>query len=237
MDNVTIAKTFTPDLPGEFTGGLVEVNTLAVPNKKIFNLSLGTGMNTLSTGKDFMSNTRFKSDWFFGNVDDRKWYAGRDDASLDWGAQNAALKNTFGMKRYKGMPVQNYSLTVGAPFEFGYNQKIGFVAALTYRNEQTVEEYKEMTSITKDSLNGPGKRYKMVTSIGAVANVGWEMPNHKITWRNMFNNRLRIPISNVIYTNIRPDSILTNNIVYQYVATFGKPSLTLSTSFLTRTLS
>lgn len=189
VDNVTIAKTFTPDLPGEFTGGLVEVNTLAVPNKKIFNLSLGTGMNTLSTGKDFMSNTRFKSDWFFGNVDDRKWYAGRDDASLELGAQNAALKNTFGMKRYKGMPVQNYSLTVGAPFEFGYNQKIGFVAALTYRNEQTVEEYKEMTSITKDSLNGPGKRYKMVTSIGAVANVGWEMPNHKITWRNMFNNR------------------------------------------------
>lgn len=35
VDNVTIAKTFTPDLPGEFTGGLVEVNTLAVPNKKI----------------------------------------------------------------------------------------------------------------------------------------------------------------------------------------------------------
>lgn len=189
VDNVTIAKTFTPDLPGEFTGGLVEVNTLAVPNKKIFNLSLGTGMNTLSTGKDFMSNTRFKSDWFFGNVDDRKWYAGRDDASLELGAQNAALKNTFGMKRYKGMPVQNYSLTVGAPFEFGYNQKIGFVAALTYRNEQTVEEYKEMKTISNDSLNGPGKRYKMVSAIGAVANVGWEMPNHKITWRNMFNNR------------------------------------------------
>lgn len=84
VDNVTIAKTFTPDLPGEFTGGLVEVNTLAVPNKKIFNLSLGTGMNTLSTGKDFMSNTRFKSDWFFGNVDDRNGMPGAMMLRWNW---------------------------------------------------------------------------------------------------------------------------------------------------------
>lgn len=194
VDNVTIAKTFTPDLPGEFTGGLVEVNTLAVPSKKFVNVSVGTGMNTQSTGKDFKSNKRFKSDWFFGNMNDRQWYAGRDAADggtekEQLSAQKAATKNTFGMKGYKAMPLQNYSITVGVPFELGYGQKIGFVGALTYRNEQNTEEYKEMLTILKDSLNGPGKRYKFVTTTGAVANLGWEMPNHKITWRNMFNNR------------------------------------------------
>lgn len=194
VDNVTIAKTFTPDLPGEFTGGLVEVNTLAVPSKKFVNVSVGTGMNTQSTGKDFKSNQRFKSDWFFGNMNDRQWYAGRDAADggtekEQLSAQKAATKNTFGMANYKAMPLQNYSITVGVPFEFGYGQKIGFVGALTYRNEQNTEEYKEMLTILKDSLNGPGKRYKFVTTTGAVANIGWEMPNHKITWRNMFNNR------------------------------------------------
>lgn len=66
---------------------------------------------------------------------------------------------------------------------------MGVVAALTYRNEQNTEEFLEMNTITRDSINGPSKRYKFVTSVGAVANVGWEMPNHKITWRNIFNNR------------------------------------------------
>ncbi|KMW80021.1 TonB-dependent receptor [Bacteroides sp. 3_1_13] len=187
VDNVTIAKTFTPDLPGEFTGGLVEVNTLAVPEKKFVNISLGTGMNTQSTGKDFLSNKRFKSDYLFGEVNDRQWFAGRESGELS--GQNAALKNTFGMQRFTAAPIQNYSITIGAPIELGYGHKLGVVAALTYRNEQTIEDYVEMTSIDKDSLNGPGKRYKFVTSTGAVANVGWETQNHKITWRNMFNNR------------------------------------------------
>ena len=189
VDNVTIAKTFTPDLPGEFTGGLVEVNTLAVPSKKFFNISLGTGMNTLSTGKDFLSNKRFKSDYLFGEVNDRQWYAGRNEGEDEISAKNAALKNTFGMKKFTAMPIQNYAVTVGMPFQLYNGHKLGFVAALTYRNEQTTEEYKEMMAMAKDSLNGPGKRYKFVTTTGAVVNLGWEMPNHKITWRNMFNNR------------------------------------------------
>ena len=173
VDNVTIAKTFTPDLPGEFTGGLIEVQTLAVPSKKFLDISLGTGMNTQSTGKDFLSNKRFKSDWLFGEMNDRQWYAGRSEDEGKIGTQNAALKNTFGMKKFTAMPIQNYSLTFGAPIELGYGHKLGVVAALTYRNEQTTEEYKEMNTITKDSLNGPGKRYKFVTSVGAVANVGY----------------------------------------------------------------
>ena len=142
VDNVTIAKTFTPDLPGEFIGGLIEVQTLAVPSKKFFDISLGTGMNTQSTGKDFLSNKRFKSDWLFGEMNDRQWYAGRSEDEGKIGTQNAALKNTFGMKKFTAMPIQNYSLTFGAPIELGYGHKLGVVAALTYRNEQTTEEYK-----------------------------------------------------------------------------------------------
>ncbi len=189
IDNVTIAKTFTPDLPGEFTGGLVEVQTLAVPEKKFANVSIGTGMNTITTGKDFLSNQRFKSDWFLGEIDDRKWYAGQDEEATKQSMANAGNKNTYGLKKFKAMPLQNYSLTVGMPFHFGNDQKIGVVAALTYRNEQTHEEIKEAHFITHDSIFKPGNTYRLATSVGAVANVGWEMPGHKITWRNLFNNR------------------------------------------------
>lgn len=75
VDNVTVSKTFTPDMNGEFTGGMIEVNTLSLPGEKFLKLSAGTGMNTVSTGKNFLSSKRFGADWLFGEIDERKWYA------------------------------------------------------------------------------------------------------------------------------------------------------------------
>lgn len=189
IDNVTIAKTFTPDLPGEFTGGLVEVNTLAVPDKKFLSISIGTGMNTQTTGKDFLTTERFKSDWFFGEIDKRQWFAGREGDAVKTNLQNAGKRNGYGLGKMTATPVQNYNLTIGLPIDLGYEQKLGIVAGLTYRNEQLTEEIKEGRMMTKDSLYLPGHRYKFATSTGAVGNIGWEMPGHKITWRNLFNNR------------------------------------------------
>lgn len=192
VDNVTISKTFSPDMTGEFTGGLVEVNTLAVPDEKFLHLGMGTGMNTISTGKDFYSNKRFQSDWFFGEIDERKWYSGKDEAATAQNIIHAGQKNTYGMGKYTAQPLQSYSLTAGLPVNFGKNA-LGVVAALTYRHEENTEEILEAHMITRDSLYSPsGKgsyRYKATTSIGAVLNAGWQMPGQSITWRNLFNNR------------------------------------------------
>jgi TonB-dependent receptor len=189
IDNVTIAKTFTPDMPGEFVGGFVEVNTLAVPEKQFFNMTVGTGMNTNSTGNDFYSNRRFSDDYLFGGVDDRKWYTDRTEEASLVNIENAGQKNTYGLQKYTAAPVQNYGLSVGLPFDLGNNQRLGVVAALTYRNEQTIEDITEAHMITRDSLYRDSWRNSFVTATGAVGNLGWEMPGHKINWRNLFNNR------------------------------------------------
>ncbi len=189
IDNVTIAKTFTPDMPGEFVGGFVQVNTLAVPDEQFFNMTVGTGMNTNSTGKDFRSNKRFSDDYLFGGIDDRKWYTDRTEEASLVNIENAGQKNTYGLRRYTAAPVQNYGLSVGLPFDLGNNQRLGVVAALTYRNEQTIEDITEAHMITRDSLYRAGWRNRFVTATGAVGNLGWEMPGHKINWRNLFNNR------------------------------------------------
>lgn len=192
VDNVTISKTFAPDMPGEFTGGLVEVNTLAVPEEKFLNLGIGTGMNTISTGKDFYSSKRFGSDWFLGEIDKRKWYSGGDESATAQNIINAGQKNTYGLGKYTAMPLQSYSLTAGIPIHMGKNS-LGVVAALTYRHEENTEKILEGNMITRDSIFSPsGKgsyRYRATTSIGAVLNAGWRISGHNITWRNLFNNR------------------------------------------------
>ena len=45
IDNIMVYKTFTPDLPGDFTGGLVDISTKDFPNSFSFELSVGLGYN------------------------------------------------------------------------------------------------------------------------------------------------------------------------------------------------
>ena len=190
VDKVTIAKTFTPDLPAEFTGGLVEVNTLSVPTKKFLNVSIGTGINTISTGKTMETGINYASDYLFGNIKDRKWATEDHSAeAADVYCKNAAKKNRIQFFKYKALPLQTYSLTAGIPITLHNGHKLGAVLALTYRNEQTIHNIKEARMISADSLFRTNRAYNFVTATGAVLNMGWQARNHKITWRNLFNNR------------------------------------------------
>ena len=193
VDNITISKTFTPDLPGEFSGGLVEIKTLAVPEKKFFSLSLGTGMNTQSTGKPFYMNQRYTSDWFLGGIKDRVWYAGRGNEEQS--IKNAIQKNNYNMLAYTGKPTQNYSTTFGLPFQWGKHQ-LGVVGALTYRHDENSQETLEGTFLNMQNYFKPfgiedlkSTDHTATTNIGVVLNLGWKMPNHKVTLRNLLNNR------------------------------------------------
>ena len=52
IDQVVVAKTFTPDQPGAFTGGGIDVITKSFPEKPFLSLSLGSSYNTQSSLND-----------------------------------------------------------------------------------------------------------------------------------------------------------------------------------------
>ena len=45
IDNIVVAKTFTADMPADFTGGIVDLATKDFPSKRSFNVSFGLGYN------------------------------------------------------------------------------------------------------------------------------------------------------------------------------------------------
>ncbi len=45
IDNIIVVKSFTPDLPGDFTGGVVDIVTKDFPEEKSTNISFGAGFN------------------------------------------------------------------------------------------------------------------------------------------------------------------------------------------------
>lgn len=52
VESVTVTKTFTPDLLGDFTGGGVDIRTKGVPDGRILSVSLSSEWNSLATGAD-----------------------------------------------------------------------------------------------------------------------------------------------------------------------------------------
>jgi len=63
IDNIIMNKTFIPELPGEWAGGLVQVQTRDVPSAAFLNVQAGTGFNSNTIGKDFLQARGGKLDW------------------------------------------------------------------------------------------------------------------------------------------------------------------------------
>ena len=56
LDNIVTSKTFTPDKPGDFTGGSVNIGTKAFPDALSFKFSASTSYDTeIAPGSDFLT--------------------------------------------------------------------------------------------------------------------------------------------------------------------------------------
>src|SRR4029079_3658147 len=64
IDNIIINKAFVPEFPGEWAGGLIQVNTKDIPAKNFLNIQVGTGFNSQAIGNDFYKDGQGgKWDW------------------------------------------------------------------------------------------------------------------------------------------------------------------------------
>lgn len=53
LDNLVILKTATPELPGDFAGGVILITTKNIPEKNSTSVSISGGYNSLTTFKNF----------------------------------------------------------------------------------------------------------------------------------------------------------------------------------------
>lgn len=96
LQSVAINKTFSPDLPAEFAGGIVLVETLRLPQERIIDFEIGTKTNSNLDGK------------FFANPDgDRDFWGDRDDDIPLADLPDGFLSEGWTGSREPGVRVQN----------------------------------------------------------------------------------------------------------------------------------
>jgi len=194
VDNLIISKTATPNLPGDFAGGSVQIQTKDIPDNNFLTISAGYGYNTNTTFKNFKSGYRNVSDYFGFDDGSRKLPSGfPSSAAINSGGLTqqqqttalAKLNPNFNIYNTSAFLNQNYQVTWGHVKDIGDNGKrFGVIVALTYRNSlQTTPD----VGIDYHVFHYTDSRYKFSTNIGALANFAYTYGKNKITFKNIYN--------------------------------------------------
>jgi Outer membrane protein beta-barrel family/Carboxypeptidase regulatory-like domain/TonB-dependent Receptor Plug Domain len=198
IDNIIMNKTFIPELPGEWAGGLVQVQTKDVPAASFLNVQIGTGFNSNTIGKDFYQAPGSKTDWL----------------GFDNGTRG--LPNDFPVKsKFSSLPAQagktaygkkfrnNWLATPGAaPLNASFQlngggntkilgKKVSGIFAITYNQTNKTTPFDNRFIANNDGdieIVYNNNKYSRDVLAGALANITIQFNNNnKISFKNILN--------------------------------------------------
>lgn len=197
IDNIVMNKTFIPELPGEWAGGLVQVQTKDVPTAHFLNVQLGTGFNTNTIGKDFYQAAGGNKDWL-GIDDGTRGLANNFPTKTNFSALSAADKTNLGKQLRNNWQATPTAAPINSSFQINgggttkfFGKKVGGIFAITYNksNKRTPFDNKFIANNDGDvELQYNNNKYSQEILAGALANVSIQFnSNHKISFKNILN--------------------------------------------------
>lgn len=211
LDNIVTVKTFTPDKPGSFSGGLVDIATKSFPSQLTLEFSSSFGYNTnTSFDKSFLTYDGGGRDWLAYDDGTRDLPTPLEDpdeiipsvsrARFDTEAAarldeaSSSFNNVLAPTTTPGPANQSYGLSIGnrAPLGSG---TLGYVVGATYSKSAS---YYDNGRTERWAYAGPGTsqlgpdlllndaRSKEDVSIGLIANFAYQpAPNHKVALNSL----------------------------------------------------
>jgi outer membrane receptor for ferrienterochelin and colicin len=213
IDNIIINKAFVPELPGEWAGGLIQVNTKDIPTKNFFNVQLGTSVNSLITGKDFFKDKGGKTDWLGLDDGTRALPTGYTTKS-NFDTSSLAAKTALGKTMSNNWaPVlttakPNMSVQMNGGFSGTlWGKKIGGMIGVSYANSYRFQDNtNNQNGITDEKFNPitelRDNKYFQDINMGALAGLSIFLnPLNKISYKAIVN----VKTSNVYNARVGKD--------------------------------
>ncbi|WP_121357607.1 TonB-dependent receptor [Flavisolibacter nicotianae] len=201
IDNITIYKSPTPDLPGDFAGGAVKITTRDYPSRPISEVSFNAGYNTLTTFKNFYKGYPQGGLDALGFFDNSRLipgsyykYRGSPYSNLSDGTKLAITKqfpNAYGMEAgNQSQPNFSFAYTGGNTKLLNESNKLGYIYALNYNNGRRVAERTrdEWETYRMQDYYYNTNTYDMRSSLSALLNLTYSYGKNKISLKNLFNN-------------------------------------------------
>lgn len=166
LENLFIMKSATPELPGEFAGGVIDIKTVEPRGEKFQNIQIGTGFNTISTLKDFKTYNGGSTD-ILGFGSNARAIPDGLPSTAEFNALTSQQKADFAKlipsnwstNRGTALPNGSLQYSIGNKVKLADKKSLSYVFAYSYSNTNnfslvTRREFEEQALgvITKNEL-------------------------------------------------------------------------------------
>ncbi len=223
LNGVNVLKSYTPDLPGEFAGGLVQLETVEFPRQKILTAGVSVGFNSRTTFQ--------RGDTYRGGRYD---FFGFDDGTRDLPAlvprDGRVFPGTFSPSELQEIgrsfetnwepePIQSVRPSISYSLAGGNSWgKLGVVGAVTFSN--TLQRQAELLRFLVNTGGGQAGIFtdypdyisdNESSRLGGVFNVAYSInPSNKIIWRNTITRETDKEARTFDGLNGRIDTVIRN---------------------------
>lgn len=192
IDRILIFKTPSPELPGDFAGGMVKLYTSSLPDNNQVSAGMQLSYREHSTGTTFNYNPRGKTDWLGYDDGHRSIPEGlptvinRNDANI--ADITKSFKNNWQLAQ-KQQPLDTRFNVSVATTAGGSKVKFGNLFGLTYSNIATnyeiTRKYFEIDTTQHYHYNDMESVNK--ATIGIMENLAVSFGRSRIDFRNLYN--------------------------------------------------
>lgn len=215
LENVSVVKSFTPDLPGNFAGGLVQLNTTNFPDKFSLKFSTSTSFNTNVTGKSdaFIYSPGGSTDWLGFDDGTRAlpsdFPSNRREIDLLRTSSYNPYDTTGAKEKYESLakkfnskswrqdrktinPLDNrsFSLSFSNAYDLAEDSRFGIISSVNYGNSYSLNflERNRLTADGSEFYLAQGTQSTRSVNIGGLLNFAFKLgPNHQIGFKNLYS--------------------------------------------------
>jgi TonB-dependent receptor len=200
LDNLVILKTATPDLPGDFAGGVILINTKNIPDKNATSISISGGYNSLTTFKDFKTYKGGKLDWL-GIDDGSRQLPSTTPSTKEFSAIESStekiqlaknLNYDWSLQTKTALPNLNLQFINSNVFKL-FKRDFGSVFALTYNSTSATtisdrREFDEQGDIVQKVRDFKDTTYSTNILTSVLWNLSYKLnDNNQIGFKNLYS--------------------------------------------------
>ncbi len=193
IDRILVYKAASPELPGDFAGGMVKIYTTAMPQKTGLIVNYQTSYRDGTTYQPFYHTQEYSGDKFGNGAKDRALPDGVPSRAIfsditpdESKVLTNSFKNDWAIFEKKASPDQRFNLGFNGLIKKG-NFKFGSVTSLNYAStSQTLKLHRQVWDDTTQQSDFTDIQSIATTRISGMQNFSASYKNHKLEFRNFY---------------------------------------------------
>ena len=200
IDKLQVIKAGTPDISGDFGGGLIKINTKAIPEKFTHQLSIGAQSHSLTTFKTFDAFSKYSGEGlgFISSKRDLppleenamriKGQFATEEERVNLAQNSTAFNTNWNRLNSQADPNLRLSYSMGYPILVNERHKLGLVFAINYANTR------KYSTADIQTYDGSGqvsdlqdRQFGQNIGTGGILNLNYTSDNTQISFNNFYN--------------------------------------------------